>query len=585
MPKYAPQSIEYEYDDEPGQGYEEIYEDEDGFVAEDGDDPIDDRSASPELRRKAPLKRHAESIEISDEDVAVAFDRSIRTPAPSVRYEAGKRPRGAVPVPEPPGRVFVPPGKSGRSRPGQLPTRAGVGVGTPKRRASDIIRTDSAPLRRKANPSNPLDGYEDVSPRDVGSSRPQPLDLVEVELDDTVHADDRNPHGVPPATPKSMCKQWCYTLNNPSRQADVWLRRIGLDPLQRVVYHVFQREISKTGTLHCQGFICFNTRTRMQTVKALLGGNPHLEVTRGTPNQAADYCKRPEKRHPRHRDFLHEFGVLPVESNGQGQRTDLAAVQAALDGGATSRQLATNDFPTWLRYHKSLDRYRRDFCQKPRSDKSLIFVFTGATGVGKSAAAYAFKQAFPVPPGSSNSTWFDGYDPDEHLTVIFDEMHGGRCSFTELLRITDEYPMAVNTKGDHLQFKPEAIVFTSNHAVREWYKTESVPDMAPFMRRIDFHWEYYAYPVLEDVGMRPILAAAEACLAEMNPAPPAERVCKFVGLTKCLKGDPEFHPHFSRYMPFVVKTGTTPETVTFDQWYGVVQQAPKAARARPQLWE
>lgn len=55
-------------------------------------------------------------------------------------------------------------------------------------------------------------------------------------------------------------------------------------------------------------------------------------------------------------------------------------------------------------------------------------------------------------------------------------------SWTELLRLTDTYPMTVNSKGDHIQFRPEAIVFTSNMQPTEWYKPESVNDKRPFLR-------------------------------------------------------------------------------------------------------
>lgn len=300
-----------------------------------------------------------------------------------------------------------------------------------------------------------------------------------------------------------------------------------------------------------------------------------MEITRGTPSEAADYCKRPEKRHPKYRDFVHEFGVLPA---GRGARTDLVELQALLDAGATSRVIATTDFSNWLRYSKALETYRNLFVQTPRKDKSFIFVFTGESGCGKSAAAYAFKDAFPVPSGSSGSTWFDGYDPDVHKVVVFDEFHGGRCSWTELLRLTDEYPMQVNTKGSHprltpgshLQFKPTVIVFTSNLEPESWYKTESVPDKAPLLRRIDYHWQYYK------VDSKQLISAVTNAFLALQE----QTDFNYYGLAFCHKGDPDMHPHRKFYEPFDVVVGK--ETY---QWFAI-RYKPRAPRVLPaDLWE
>lgn len=384
-------------------------------------------------------------------------------------------------------------------------------------------------------------------------------------LDDTVDPIDRNPSGVAPATPKSMSKQWCYTLNNPTRQTVPRLRSIDSTSIPSCTYHVFQLEVGQSGTLHCQGFICFATRVRMSTVKTLLGGNPHLEIARGTPQQAADYCRDPTKRDPRHPDAVHEYGTMPPARNA-GQRTDLTALQTLLDGGATSEQVARQDFPSWIRYNKSIDKYRTDFVQQPRNRKSLIFVFVGETGTGKSNAAYAFTDIFPVPPGSSGTTWFDGYDPDRHQSVLMEEFHGGRCSWTELLRLTDQYPMTVNSKGSHLQFSPEAIVFTSNSTPTEWYP--NIPDKGPFLRRIDVMWEYFA---TDTKKLPPAVLQKFGDLAVASEQ-------SFHSIAVCLKGDPAFHPHANRHKIFY-------EDEEGQKYYGVLQQPEPVPYDRPPLWE
>lgn len=373
----------------------------------------------------------------------------------------------------------------------------------------------------------------------------------------------RNPHGNPASTPKSMSKQWCYTLNSPTRYDAKRLRDSVHSTAPKVEYHVFQYEVGRSGTLHVQGYICFASRCRMSTVKTLLGTSVHLEVTRGTPAQAADYCKDPDKRALKHRDYLFEFGVLPVHA--PGARNDINDVKTLLDERVPMKTIAGTHFPAWIKYHKAFDKYNAEFVHSPRKEKSLIFVFHGETGTGKSAAAYAFNDAFSVPPGSSNATWFDAYDRDRNPTVLFDEFHGGRCSFTELLRITDKYPMQVNTKGGHLQFAPHAIVFTSNDEPRAWYSTTSVPHMEPFERRIDYRWEYWRPDSVLISG--PIKTGVDAVCAALKIVAHS--------VARCHKGDPTYHPHYKHYLPFEVM-GTL--------YYVVAQQEPDVPHALPALW-
>lgn len=388
-------------------------------------------------------------------------------------------------------------------------------------------RGPSAPFRPPARPKAKARNARDRSPR-----RHKPVAPAK-------------PAGRKPTGPRSMSKQWCYTINSPRKSVVQNLRSVRHSTKPSVEYHVFQLETGASGTLHVQGFICLAKRAQLSTVKALLGGNPHLEVTRGTPAQAAAYCKDPSKRDPRHADFCYEWGTLPEESNGQGQRNDLAAFKAALDAGTPMAVLVHEQFSTWVRHYKAFDKYRTEYVHEPRSTKSLVFVFDGETGCGKSAAAFAFKGAFPVPPGSSNTTWFDGYDPDVNPTVIFDDMHGGRVSWTELLRLTDKYPMTVNSKGAHIQFRPRAIVFTSNTEPTAWYKHEVIPDKAPFLRRIDYHWRYYR-PDTKVLAQEIVEAAKHTALA-----------LKFTlhGIAECIKGEASVHPHYERYIPFNCKLG------------------------------
>lgn len=375
----------------------------------------------------------------------------------------------------------------------------------------------------------------------------------------------RNPHGQAPSKPTSMAKDWCYTFNNPALEDVERLRNCHTSNTPKVLYHVFQLERGASGNLHIQGFICLANKARMSTVKTFLGKAVHLEIRRGTPKQAADYCRDPSKRDPDYAGFLHEFGELPDAPPGQGARSDLAAVQALLDDHVPMATVAREHFSTWVKAYKAFDKYVTEFVSEPRKEKSIFFCFTGESGTGKSQAAYAFRNAFTVPPGSSGVAWFDGYDATRHQTVLFDEFYGSRCSWNELLRLTDKYPHTVNTKGSQVQFNPKAIVFTSNFAPQDWYP--NIQEKTPLMRRIDSHWEYFRRNT--NLVAPNVLQAVEG-LELANK-------CKYHAIVQCVKGDPTYHPLVNTYVPLMLDHEGK-------SWFVIPVAEDKAAAPVQGLW-
>lgn len=110
----------------------------------------------------------------------------------------------------------------------------------------------------------------------------------------------------------SRAKRWCFTLNNPTDDEDQAIGSAG--DRDDVEYLVFGRETGESGTPHLQGYVIFTSAIRLSTVKSRLGSQRfHLEVSRGTPREASDYCKKDG-------DY-EEFGDCPDVS--QGRRTDL----------------------------------------------------------------------------------------------------------------------------------------------------------------------------------------------------------------------------------------------------------------------
>jgi len=134
-----------------------------------------------------------------------------------------------------------------------------------------------------------------------------------------------------------------------------------------------------------------------------------------------------------------------------------------------------------------------------------VLVLSGDPGCGKTIHANMCDPAvtYFVPIGSSGGTWFDGYDPRKHHTVVFNEWHGARGSLSELLQWCDPTPLYVNTKGGHMQFVPQLLVFTCNKDPSSWYDwSKCAHPIGALIRRITNHW-CYVKQVQHEWGLTP----------------------------------------------------------------------------------
>jgi len=85
--------------------------------------------------------------------------------------------------------------------------------------------------------------------------------------------------------------RWCFTTNNPDPFTETYLSNLAQE--ETVKYLVYGREVAPTtGTPHLQGFVIFSTRLRLSAVKQKLPVGSHLEIARGTSQEASVYCKK-----------------------------------------------------------------------------------------------------------------------------------------------------------------------------------------------------------------------------------------------------------------------------------------------------
>lgn len=267
-----------------------------------------------------------------------------------------------------------------------------------------------------------------------------------------------------------------FTLNNYLDGDVERIRELGLT----VRYGVFQREIAPgTGTKHLQGFLYSDSAKTFGRWKSLIGDRAHIEKARGTPEQASKYCKKEESREPNTEP--EEFGELP----SQGKRSDLEAISSSLAAGASVEEIAAEYPGDFIRYHRGIETLHAVY-QAPRNHKTRVFWLYGPTGTGKSAWAHSRFPGAYWKMGSSK--WWDGYYGEPY--VIIDDYRRDLCTFAELLRLFDRYPMRVERKGSSCQFRATDIVITTPNDPRTTWEGRTEEQLGQLLRRVEEIWEF-----------------------------------------------------------------------------------------------
>jgi len=261
---------------------------------------------------------------------------------------------------------------------------------------------------------------------------------------------------------------WLFTINNPTESPQ----------FDDVKYMIYQFEQGEQGTVHIQGYVVFNCQKRQSTVKKMQP-DAHLEVRRGTHEQAKAYCSKEDTRIE---GPIIEGDDSSILAQKPGKRSDCADVVKLIKEGA-SNALIFESHPNAIRYYKGLDFVRQSFKADVKRDwKTRVIVYYGVSNSGKSylAKQNAGPNAYFKPPGNK---WFDAYEGQE--TVIFDEFRGNWFDLSTLLRIFDAYPLRVEQKGNTVEFVARTIYVTSNVAPESWYPNIDAIQLRALLRRLD----------------------------------------------------------------------------------------------------
>lgn len=190
----------------------------------------------------------------------------------------------------------------------------------------------------------------------------------------------------------------CFTINNPSEFALNILRIWGGDlargliqnscwPINnrcRVTCLAYQLEQGEAeATPHVQGYIQTNFKTNVykltDKLEEYLKVRPHVEACKGSSDDNLAYVSKEDTRLIDTDSYVFGAARAIAARGGQGQRTDLLAVQAAIDEGELSlTDLRQKFFGEFCKFDRFLTTYFNDRKQRVAMD-SLRSSTNGST--------------------------------------------------------------------------------------------------------------------------------------------------------------------------------------------------------------
>ena len=301
-------------------------------------------------------------------------------------------------------------------------------------------------------------------------------------------------------TVMSRTRNYCFTLNYAALPPFTFAPA---DLGDQVRFLCGQEEVGEAGTHHFQGYLeLHNPKTLSSVLKLPLfahlqdeGYSLHLEPRRGSQAEAIAYCsKSDETSIPC--SYI-EYGTRAE----QGKRTDLSSLQEMVLKKRPREELWDAQFGSMLRYHKSISEYAR-IKATPRHTKTVVFLFVGPSGRGKSTTAHLLakyltlsegQSSYYIFPEKSTGFWCDDYD--NHAVALLDEMDGSRITPTMFNTLCDRFPCVVPAHGGpgH-QFIAKYLIVCSNYLPKYWWRKRAPEQVLQTTRRIDV-----VFPFLDPV--------------------------------------------------------------------------------------
>lgn len=207
-----------------------------------------------------------------------------------------------------------------------------------------------------------------------------------------------------------------------------------------VKYAIIGKETASTGTKHLQCYFQFNKAMDMISLKTFLKNDKwHLEKAMGSKKSNVDYCSKEA---------------------------------TAIKEGCSVKRIA-EDYPVaTIKYFEGIEKLHELIGVQIEKPKPIVTIQFGDSGTGKSFNSRLdvnSNEVYTYIPGNSGNNWFNGYIPELHKCVIFDEYNGSVLRKDKLKQLIDIYPVNVEIKGGTLQFVPKYIYINSNRNPLTWY--------------------------------------------------------------------------------------------------------------------
>jgi len=163
------------------------------------------------------------------------------------------------------------------------------------------------------------------------------------------------------------------------------------------------------------------------------------------------------------------------------------AVKALLDANAPLKRVAEEHFGLFLRHERSLKSYKRTIT-KPRDFKTVVFLFVGPAGKGKSTLmtllARQIGSVYRAPQAKGSGAYFDDYDGQD--VFVWDEFDGASTTPTMFNTIADRFECVLPVHGGagH-QMVSKYLFIGTNYHPKYWWRKRSAAQLVQTTRRID----------------------------------------------------------------------------------------------------
>ena len=278
---------------------------------------------------------------------------------------------------------------------------------------------------------------------------------------------------------------FCFTLNNYGQNDEDGMAQL-ISP-KGAQYVIYGREKGASGTPHLQGVIYFRNQRVNASVIAFLGRGYHVEVMKGTIDQAIVYCMK-EGNWVEHgvRPMSQELkGTHGPKGGKKGGEAEKYRWEQALRG---AREGLDEIIPAqiMLCQYGNIQRIRQAELGKKVTNASRAkgqnMLFYGPTGTGKSLTVRDM-----IPPDQlyikNANKWWDGYAHQPY--VLIEEMNPALMKvLAHYVKIwTDIYTFLAEVKGAHVaNCRPSMFFITTNYTPEELF-AEIPNELAPFLRR------------------------------------------------------------------------------------------------------